>query len=132
MVNNKSHFHVSTPYNNRCGDGYGEMDNDLCGQNMSPWDCVDNPELCKQSSGLSSSGGSSNSMNKYGYPAHFDLQDANKQITAKGWDNPEVTWEQVDCSKGDFGDWDKDCQCPKAESEPASEPESEPESEPSG
>ena len=54
------------------------------------------------------------------------------QITAKGWDNPEVTWEQVDCSKGDFGDWDKDCQCPKAESEPASEPESEPESEPSG
>ena len=105
MLNNNPH--VSTPFNNRCGDGYGQADNYLCGQNLSPWDCMAMPTLCKESVPM-------NSMNKYGYPAHFDLQDANKQITAKGWDNPEVTWELVPCSKGNFGNWDTDCQCPKA------------------
>merc|ERR1711884_374199 len=89
---------------NRCGDGYGEEDNYLCGQNMSPWDCVENPDLCMELK----------NTNKYGYPAHFDLQDANLQITNKGWDNPEVTWELVDCSAGDFGDWEDDCFCPQA------------------
>merc|ERR1711915_56322 len=46
---------------------------------------------------------------------HFDLQNAALQITdGLGWNNPEVTWEQVDCSRGDFGDWDADCYCPHA------------------
>lgn len=92
------------PLSLRCGDGYGEEDNYLCGQNMAPWDCVDDPELCKELK----------NTNKYGYPAHFDLQDANQQITGKGWDNPEVTWELVDCSGGDLGDWEADCFCTKA------------------
>lgn len=95
---------ITIQIENRCGDGYGEEDNYLCGQNMAPWDCVDDPELCKELK----------NTNKYGYPAHFDLQDANQQITAKGWDNPEVTWELVDCSGGDLGDWEADCFCTKA------------------
>ena len=103
IVKNTPHFHPS----NRCGDGYGEADNYLCGQNMAPWDCVDNPDICRDYAWAGT-------MNKYGYPAHFDLQDANSQITSKGWDNPEVTWELVNCSPMDFGDWEKDCECPMA------------------
>eukprot|EP00091_Calanus_sinicus_P013454 TRINITY_DN29896_c0_g1_i1.p1 TRINITY_DN29896_c0_g1~~TRINITY_DN29896_c0_g1_i1.p1 ORF type:complete len:214 (-),score=61.79 TRINITY_DN29896_c0_g1_i1:67-708(-) len=76
---------------NRCSDGYGEASNYLCGQNMSPWDCVADPGTCH---------GMKNT-NMYGYPAHFDLQNAALQITeGLGWHNPEVTWEQVDCSRG--------------------------------
>ncbi|XP_053385598.1 endoglucanase-like [Mercenaria mercenaria] len=37
--------------------------------------------------------------NKYGYGAHFDLEDGAGQIAAIGWKgkNPEVTWEWSDC-----------------------------------
>jgi len=37
--------------------------------------------------------------NSYGYGAHFDLMDLNMdgKITALGWDNPEVTYQQVSC-----------------------------------
>ena len=45
--------------------------NYLCGQRMSPWDCVGNPGQCQ---------GEGNT-NQYGYPAHFDLQNANFQVT---------------------------------------------------
>ena len=38
---------------------------------MSPWDCVGNPGQCQ---------GEGNT-NQYGYPAHFDLQNANFQVT---------------------------------------------------
>ena len=72
---------------------------------MSPWACVEEPERCEEMK----------NTNIYGYPAHFDLQNANLQITeGLGWNNPEVTWEQVDCSLGDFGDWEADCYCPQA------------------
>ena len=30
-----------------------------------------------------------------------------------GWDNPEVTFEEVSCTTGNFGDWNKDCFCKK-------------------
>merc|ERR1712126_291470 len=90
---------------NRCGDGYGEQDNYLCGQRMAPWDCVSNPGECEKSG----------NTNMYGYPAHFDLQNANLQVTeVLGWNNPEVTWEPVSCDQGDFGDWDNSCYCPHA------------------
>ena len=96
---------IEIPLEFRCGDGFGEDNNYLCGQNMSPWDCVEEPERCEEMK----------NTNMYGYPAHFDLQNANLQITeGLGWNNPEVTWEQVDCSLGDFGDWEADCYCPQA------------------
>eukprot|EP01123_Difflugia_compressa_P014911 TRINITY_DN812_c0_g1_i1.p1 TRINITY_DN812_c0_g1~~TRINITY_DN812_c0_g1_i1.p1 ORF type:complete len:187 (+),score=35.83 TRINITY_DN812_c0_g1_i1:49-609(+) len=55
--------------------------------------------------------------NQYGYGAHFDLMDHNMNgiISAMGWDNPEVTYQQVGCggggspSSGDYGM----CQCAK-------------------
>ena len=88
---------------NRCGDGLGEQPNYLCGQEMAPWDCAADPGLCQQSG----------NTNMYGYSAHFDLQNAKLQVTeGLGWNNPEVTFEQVSCDEGDFGDWDKDCYCP--------------------
>jgi hypothetical protein len=69
---------------------------------MSPWDCVSNPSKCAVIK----------STNNYGYPAHFDLQDANLQISrGLGWDNVEVTYEQVSCSQGSFGNWQQSCQC---------------------
>jgi len=88
---------------NRCGDGYGEAEPYLCGQELSPWECLENPGACQ----------ADRSTNMFGYPAHFDLQNAMLQITeGKGWHNPEVTWEEVDCSEGDtLGDWEEDCYC---------------------
>jgi hypothetical protein len=90
---------------NRCGDGYKEPNQaQWCRQEMSPWDCVANPSKCQ----------TLRATNDYGYPAHFDLQDANLQISkGLGWDNVEVTWEQVSCSTGSFGNWEQDCYCPK-------------------
>ena len=90
---------------NRCGDGYGEADNYLCGQKLSPWECLGNPGECMNFQ----------NTNMYGYPAHFDLQNANRQITeGLGWQNPEVTFKQIDCSLGDFGNWNEDCYCPSS------------------
>jgi hypothetical protein len=37
---------------------------------MSPWDCLANPGQCNEML----------NTNDYGYPAHFDLQDANLQV----------------------------------------------------
>jgi len=98
---------------NRCGDGYGSPDDGgdwwpyWCGQLMSPWDCLENPDKCKTL-------GNTNNM---GYPAHFDLQDANLQITeGLGWNNPEVTFEEVDCNEGNFPVWEEECYCPKGQS----------------
>ncbi len=31
-----------------------------------------------------------------------------------GWDNVEVTFVEVSCAQGDFGDWNTDCYCPHA------------------
>jgi hypothetical protein len=30
-----------------------------------------------------------------------------------GWDNPEVTFEEVPCTTGNFGNWNNDCYCKK-------------------
>jgi len=54
-------------------------------------------------------------VNQYGYPVHFDLRDAVSQIENLGWNNPEVTYQQVSCSNGDSNtptcaDWSQ-CQC---------------------
>ena len=55
--------------------------------------CKDNPSECQQQEGYT---------NTYGYSAHFDLEDQEGQISSAtaglGWDNPEVTFEEVDCS----------------------------------
>merc|ERR1719481_2531032 len=93
---------------NRCGDGYGEADTYLCGQELSPWSCIENPGLCS----------AERSTNMYGYPAHFDLQNAMLQITeGKGWHNPEVTFEEVPCPTGaTLGDWEEDCYCDRGSS----------------
>ena len=36
--------------------------------------------------------------NSYGYLEHFDLENGNGQISALGWNNPEVTWEFTSCN----------------------------------
>ncbi|KAL3841710.1 hypothetical protein ACJMK2_019816 [Sinanodonta woodiana] len=40
-------------------------------------------------------------LNKYGYHAHFDLEDGAGQIRSIGWQhrNPEVTYEEVNCDQ---------------------------------
>ncbi|KAJ8309121.1 hypothetical protein KUTeg_013995 [Tegillarca granosa] len=41
---------------------------------------------------------STSSGNTFGYAAHFDLEDTVRQVTnGLGWNNPEVTWEFVNC-----------------------------------
>ena len=87
---------------NRCGDGYKQYPY-FCSQEMTYWDCASDSANCKSYD---------RATNYYGYPAHFDLQDVNEQVTQMGWDNPEVTFEEVSCSLGDFGSWDNCC-CPE-------------------
>jgi hypothetical protein len=51
-------------------------------------------------------------VNSYGYDAHFDLMDYNMAgliSSTMGWNNPEVTYEEVDCATNGFEDWN--CQC---------------------
>jgi len=50
-------------------------------------------------------------VNSYGYDAHFDLMDYNMNglVSAMGWNNPEVTYEEVDCASNGYLDWG--CQC---------------------
>lgn len=52
--------------------------------------------------------------NSYGYDAHFDLMDYNMNglISSMGWNNPEVTYEEVDCAANGYTDWN--CQCASA------------------
>ena len=40
-------------------------------------------------------------LNKYGYHVHFDLENGAKQADNLGWNNPEVTYEIVDCDGKD-------------------------------
>ena len=101
------------------------QNNYLCGQKLAPWECAADPGQCR----------TMGNTNMYGYPAHFDLQNARLQVSYflpaaptivektcadyiiqvtgdLGWNNPEVTFEEVSCDLGDFGDWDADCYCP--------------------
>ena len=101
------------------------QNNYLCGQKLAPRDCAADPGQCR----------TMGNTNMYGYPAHFDLQNARLQVSYflpstqtliettcaddiiqvtgdLGWNNPEVTFEEVSCDLGDFGDWDADCYCP--------------------
>lgn len=88
---------------NNCADGYPyeptKYQNDWCSQNISFLECLNNPYKC-QSKGYT---------NMYGYPAHFDLMDLHNQITNLGWDNPEVTFEQISCLNFIGPIWN--CQC---------------------
>ncbi|CAG5125683.1 unnamed protein product [Candidula unifasciata] len=52
-----------------------------------------------------------NHGNTHGYEAHFDLQNNKGQVgNGLGWDNPEVTWQYVDCPQ-DFKNKFNQCQC---------------------
>lgn len=91
---------------NRCGDGYENLNEaQWCRQEMSPSQCLSDKTKCSQMY----------NTNDYGYIAHFDLQDVDGQIDKLGWDNVEVTFEPVACSKGTFGNWNETCYCPKYE-----------------
>lgn len=84
---------------NRCGDGYKEYP-EWCSNEMSWQECADDPATCKQKG----------NTNKFGYSAHFDLEDFASQISVgQGWDNVEVTFEPVSCDLWDGPAWD--CQC---------------------
>lgn len=73
---------------NRCGDGYKEYP-EWCSNELTYKECQLDPGHCKKLG----------STNKYGYPAHFDLQDYHLQVSdGLGWDNAEVTFEPVSCS----------------------------------
>mmetsp|Transcript_57091 Transcript_57091/g.113501 ORF Transcript_57091/g.113501 Transcript_57091/m.113501 type:complete len:309 (+) Transcript_57091:32-958(+) len=72
---------------NRCGDGYKQYP-EWCSNELTWQQCQDNPALCSNKG----------STNKFGYPAHFDLQDFHLQVSKElGWDNAEVTFEEVAC-----------------------------------
>merc|ERR1711872_1198838 len=75
-------------------------DDGWCDQEWSPKQCIDDPEVCKVEG----------KTNKFGYHAHFDLYNYDHQISeGLNWDNVEVTFEPVECSEGDFEDWDCGC-----------------------
>jgi len=61
-------------------------------------------------------------VNSFGYDAHFDLMDYNMNglISGMGWNNPEVTYEEVDCAANGYTDWN--CQCGAAASPNATVP----------
>jgi endoglucanase len=61
-------------------------------------------------------------VNSFGYDAHFDLMDYNMNgiISGMGWNNPEVTYEEVDCAANGYTDWN--CQCGAAASTNATVP----------
>jgi len=69
-------------------------------------------------------------INSYGYDAHFDLMDYNMNglVTSMGWNNPEVTYEEVDCASNGYLDWGCECAsngttaAPAATSAPAPAP----------
>jgi len=50
-------------------------------------------------------------INSFGYDAHFDLMDYNMDglITSMGWNNPEVTYEEVDCAASGYVNWGCEC-----------------------
>lgn len=83
---------------NRCADGYGQYP-EWCSNSMSWQECQANPSACAQEG----------STNKFGYSAHFDLQDFHGQIHNFSWDNVEVTFEPVSCSQWDGPQWDCEC-----------------------
>eukprot|EP00931_Biecheleriopsis_adriatica_P074983 TRINITY_DN48948_c0_g1_i1.p1 TRINITY_DN48948_c0_g1~~TRINITY_DN48948_c0_g1_i1.p1 ORF type:complete len:293 (-),score=38.77 TRINITY_DN48948_c0_g1_i1:134-973(-) len=90
---------------NNCADGYphkeGKPQEDWCSQNIPFAACQDNPAMCQEKG----------NTNMFGYPAHFDLMDRHGQVsTGLGWDNPEVTFELVNCDLHFEGPaWN--CQC---------------------
>lgn len=76
---------------NRCADGFDDRLNmNWCSSEMTAKECRDDPSKCEANR---------RNLNMYGYSAHFDLMDMNGQVTQTlGWNNPEVTFTEVDCS----------------------------------
>ena len=62
---------------------------DWCAQPKAPWD---------------------NGVNTFGYAYHFDLQNTRGQISNIGWNNPEVTVEEVPCTGEHQHHWNQ-CEC---------------------
>merc|ERR1712176_455628 len=95
---------------NRCADGYKDYA-EWCSGEMTYQQCQADPSQCAQQP----------NTNKFGYPAHFDLQTFHGQVLKSAavstdiindglnWDNPEVTFELVDCSDWDGPAWDAQC-----------------------
>jgi len=50
-------------------------------------------------------------VNSFGYDAHFDIMDYNMDgiVSSMGWNNPEVTYEEVDCATNGYTDWNCEC-----------------------
>lgn len=88
---------------NRCGDGFDDgRGDDWCSQVLSHEECAADPdEACRKRG----------ATNRYGYSAHFDLQNVNGQIDALGWDNVEVTFEEVACAVAGWRGPPWDCTC---------------------
>jgi len=54
----------------------------------------------------------SNQVSRNGYEVHFDLQNNHGQMQNIGWNNPEVTWEEVGCP-GHLQNHYNECECPR-------------------
>lgn len=68
-------------------------------------------------------------INTYGYDAHFDLMDHNMAgliSVTMGWDNPEVTYQEVDCAAHGYTDWSCECANNGLNSTSSNEPTSAP------
>jgi len=51
-----------------------------------------------------------NHVSRNGYEVHFDLQNRQGQASHLGWDNPEVTWKEVNCPSHFQNLWNQ-CEC---------------------
>lgn len=91
---------------NRCGDGFdGQGYPYWCSNHMSWQECEQSPATCAEAG----------NTNAFGYAAHFDLMDKHGQITdGLSWDNPEITFEPVECGEWEGPDWDCECESPFA------------------
>ncbi|XP_021368772.1 endoglucanase-like [Mizuhopecten yessoensis] len=56
-------------------------------------------------------------QNTFGYAYHFDLENGGGQVSRLGWDNPEVTVDEIDCNHHEGmtpnDGFYRQCECPK-------------------
>ena len=70
------------------------QNNYLCGQKLAPWECAADPGQCR----------TMGNTNMYGYPAHFDLQNARLQVSYF-LPSTQTLIETPYADSGDWGSW---------------------------
>jgi len=92
--------------------GYSPTGGNGCGSKCSTSIVVMVTNLCPYTSPNTQWCVPSGQDNSYGYNAHFDLMDQNMNgvITALGWNNPEVVYQEVSCPSNLSTDYHQ-CDC---------------------